>query len=525
MRDLTVYSMLAEQAEKSPDSAALLIDGQDYSRALLFETVRSVAAGLQALGLNRGDRAVLIADNRFEHAACWLGINAAGLIDVPINSEAKGAHLQYLIKDAAPRVLMGQRDYLRRLVPLLPALPEHVVVIDPDGGEPPLGPGVPHISFGELLELGRSGVVTPPRNSEAATMIYTSGTTGPSKGVLLPQAYYTTWARRGTDLVGMEPGRTCYTPEPLFHSDARSYVISSLMTGGRLALGRRFSVSGFWDDVRAADASYFSYLGTMLSLLHAAPERDDDSDNPALMGMGGAAPAAIHLDFERRFGVRLVEMYGMTEAIMITSNAPDVRRVGSVGKPVPGLEVQLVDADDLPVPTGEIGELVLRPREPDTIMSGYWNKPEATLAAWRNLWFHTGDRMRADEDGYLYYVGRLKDSIRRRGENVSAWEVELAMGRHPHVLDAAAIGVPSELGEEDVAALVVPREGCRIDPEELHAFLSADLPRFAVPRYIEVVESLPKTPTERVNKDLVRTRGLTDRAWDAEPDGRAPAAR
>jgi crotonobetaine/carnitine-CoA ligase len=184
------------------------------------------------------------------------------------------------------------------------------------------------------------------------------------------------------------------------------------------------------------------------------------------------------------------------------------------------LEARLVDTHDQPVPDGEEGELVIRPREPSTIMSGYWQKPEATLAAWRNLWFHTGDRMRSDDDGFLYYVGRLKDSIRRRGENVSCWEVEVAIGRHPDVLDAAAIGVPSELGEEDVAALVVPREGRHLDPAELHTFLEADLPGFAVPRYIEIVGELPKTPTERVNKDLVRTRGLTELAWDAGPGGR-----
>jgi crotonobetaine/carnitine-CoA ligase len=298
-------------------------------------------------------------------------------------------------------------------------------------------------------------------------------------------------------------------------------MVSSLLSGGRLSLGRRFSVRNFWDEVRASDATYFSYLGTMLSLLYAAPPRDDDRDHPARIGCGAGVPPAIHLDFERRFGVRLVEMYGMTEALGIAMSSVDHHRIGSVGKPTPELDVQLVDADDSPVPTGEVGELVLRPREPNTVMSGYWGKPEATVAAWRNLWFHTGDRMRADADGFLYYVGRLKDSIRRRGENVSAWEVELALCRHPDVLEAAAIGVASELGEEDVAALVVPRDGQTIDPRALHAFLQNDLPRFAVPRYIEVVDELVKTPTERINKDAVRARGLTEQAWDADAHGRA----
>jgi crotonobetaine/carnitine-CoA ligase len=525
MHDLTAYSLLRREAERAPESSALLVRGRDHSRAELFEAVHSLAAGLQALGLARGDRAVLLVDNRVEAVTCWLGINAAGLIDVPINTGAKGAHLHYLVQDCSPRVIVGQIEHLRRLQEVVTAPPHLVVVIDPDDGEPPFGPDVVHLSYDQLLETGRASTLdAPPANHEDATMIYTSGTTGPSKGVLLPQAYYVRWASRGIQVARMGVGETCYTPEPLFHADARSYLTSSLVSGGRLALGERFSVSGFWDDVRAADASYFAYLGTMLTMLFAAPERDDDVDNPAVVGIGGAAPAAIHRQFEERFGVKLLEMYGMTECILITTNTLDDRRIGSIGKPVPELEARLVDTHDQPVPAGEEGELVIRPREPSTIMSGYWQKPEATLAAWRNLWFHTGDRMREDDDGFLYYVGRLKDSIRRRGENVSCWEVELAIGRHPDVLDAAAIGVPSELGEEDVAALVVPRAGRALDPAELHAFLEADLPGFAVPRYIEVVAELPKTPTERVNKDLVRARGLTEQAWDAAPGGRSRVA-
>ena len=514
-RPLTTFSLLQEQAERDPDSPVLLVKGQQHTRGFLYTTVRSIASALQTLGLQRGDRALLMADNSVEHVACWLGINAAGLIDVPINTEAKGASLRYLTQDSTPRVAIGQRAYLERLIPAMDVAPEYIVVLDGDTGMS-FPSKTQLLTYDALLDLRPDGDVPAPNNSDPATMIYTSGTTGPSKGVLLPHAYYVRWAQRAAQILGMQAGRTCYSPEPMFHSDARSCLVAALLSGGRLALSQRFSVTGFWDEVHAADASYFTYLGTMLSLLHAAPPRPDDAANPAIIATGAAAPAAIHEDFERRFGVRLVEMYGMTECILIAANTDEDRRIGSVGKPVPELDVQIVDVDDQPVAPGEIGELVLRPREPHTIMSGYWNKPEATLAAWRNLWFHTGDLMRADADGYLFYVGRLKDSIRRRGENVSAWEVEVALGRHPAVLEAAALGVPSTLGEEDVAALVVPQDGVQIDVEELHAFLSADLPRFAVPRFIEVVDSLPKTPTERVNKDLVRARGLTDAAWDAE---------
>ncbi|GAB2459360.1 AMP-binding protein [Jatrophihabitans fulvus] len=522
-RDLTVYSALAQQAEKAPDSPLMRFGGQDHSRRQIFDTVTSVAAGLRGLGLNRGDRALLVADNSMEHVAAWLGADAAGLIDVPINNEARGAQLRYLVEDAAPRVLIGHPHRLHALAGALPAPPDHVVVIGPDCGDTFFGDGAQHLTLDDLIEFGRDGDVVPPGNSDSATMIYTSGTTGPSKGVLVPQASYVRWAERGLAQLGMTEGETVFTPEPLFHSDARAYVIAALISGGRVAVGDRFSVSGFWDAVREADAKYFAYLGTMLSMLFAAAPRDDDDDNPAVVGTGAAAPAAIHEAFERRFGVRLLEMYGMTESMLITANSLTDSRIGSVGKPVPELEVALVDEDDEPVAVGEVGEVVLRPHHPDLIMNGYWGKPDATVAAWRNLWFHTGDRMRADDDGFFYYVGRLKDSIRRRGENVSAWEVEIATGRHPDVLTSAAIGVPSDLGEEDVAVLAVPRGGHVIDPAGLHAFLAAELPRYAVPRFIEIVDALPRTPTERVDKNAVRTRGLTDLAWDATPDGRHAA--
>lgn len=521
MANSTVYALLCEQAAQSPDTSALLIDGRDVTRAELQDAVRSFGAGLVALGVQRGDRAVIVTDNRFEAVSTWLGSNAAGVIDVPINSEAKGAHLTYLIDDCSPRVLIGQPDYLRKAAAAMSAPPEFAIVVGSDIDDAPCGERVAHHRYEDVIALGRDGDLPMPREDEIATIIYTSGTTGPSKGVMLPQAYHVVWARRGSAPMGMKPGETVYTPEPLFHIDARSYVVGALLSGCRASIGRKFSVSNFWDEVRASDARYFAYLGTMLSLLWGAEPRPDDADHPAAIGCGGAAPAAIHEDFEKRFGVTLIEMYGMTEAVCMTQNTVEERRVGSIGKPVPEIEARLVDADDNPVPVGETGELIVRPIRPNILMAGYWAKPESTIAAWRNLWFHTGDRMKADEDGFLYYIGRLKDSIRRRGENVSAWEVEMAICRHQDVLTAAAIGVPSELGEEDVAALVVPKEGHTIDPEDLHRFVGADLPRYAVPRYIEVVESLPKTPTERVNKDLVRARGLSDQAWDAELAGRA----
>ena len=520
MNDRTLYSLLVREAERAPSASALYVDGRDWSRAEILAEVESVATGLRWLGLEAGDRAAIMCDNRYEHLTAWLGANAAGVIDVPINTDARGALLRYLIHDASPRIVIGQAEYLARMLPLLEALPEWVVVIGTSDEAGGVETSAAVMTYDELSRLGSGTGFVPPRDRDPATIIYTSGTTGPSKGVVLPQGYYEAWSRRAVSVMGMTEGETNYTAGPLFHADARANFVGPLMVGGRLALGSRFSVSGFWNDIRDSNAKYFAYLGTMLSLLQAAPPRSDDNDVPALVGCGGGAPADIHEAFEDRFGVRLLEMYGMTEALGITMNTLQDHRVGSIGKPIAELDVRIVDDNDETVASGEEGELIIRPSTTNEMMIGYWDKPGATVAAWRNLWFHTGDRVRADDDGFLYYVGRLKDSIRRRGENVSAWEVEQVLIRHEMVLEAAAIGVPSPLGEEDVAALVTAREGLAIDAGELHAFLRENLPRYAVPRFIEVVDSLPKTPTERINKDLVRQRGLGETAWDFE----APSA-
>jgi crotonobetaine/carnitine-CoA ligase len=516
MNDRTLYAVLASEAARAPSDSALYIEGRDWTRFEILKDVDAAAAGLLSLGLRAGDRVVIMADNRYEHLIAWLGSNAASLIDVPINTEAQGTLLTYLVQDSDPRVLIGQRSYLERMLPLLPEAPEVVVVIGSQQDADALTTGARVLTFDRLLELDPQGTFVPPRNHDPATMIYTSGTTGPSKGVVIPQAYYEAWSGRAIRVMGLGAGQTNYTAGPLFHADARANFVGPLMVGGRLALGKRFSVSGFWKDIRESRAVSFAYLGTMLSLLQSAPPRADDRDVPALIGCGGGAPTDIHQAFEARFGVHLFEMYGMTEALGITMNTLNDSRIGSIGKPIPELDVRIVDHNDEPVGADEEGELVFRPNTVNEMMLGYWRKPEATVEAWRNLWFHTGDRVRADEDGFLYYVGRLKDSIRRRGENVSAWEVEGILTRHESVLEAAAIGVPSPLGEEDVAALVTVPVGKAVDPLELHAFCKQNLPRYAVPRYIEVVESLPKTPTERVDKGKVRDRGLTEAAWDAE---------
>ena len=290
----------------------------------------------------------------------------------------------------------------------------------------------------------------------------------------------------------------------------------ALVLGTTAAIGERFSTSGFWDEIRRVGATVFDFMGATLTMLHKQPPSPSDGDNPVRLGWGVPVPEFAD-EFERRFGLQLVELYGSTDVgVPIYHPVDRPRRPGSCGVAVDAYDLALVDGDGVPVPDGEAGELVVRPREPSLIADGYFGMPEATLRSRRNLWFHTGDLLRRDADGYYSFVGRTSDSIRRRGENISAFEVEEVVKLHPGVLDAAAYGVPSEFTEDDVMVAVVPRPGHGLDPADLAAFCAGRLARHMVPRYVDVVADLPRTPTEKIRKDVLRDRGVTATAWDGD---------
>lgn len=506
---------LRKAAAERPDHEFLRVTGTPFTCHEVLAHVEDTARGLRELGIEPGDRVGVMCDNRPETLWSWLGANAARAIDVPFNAEARGRLLEYFVQDAAPKVLIGSEEYLRILADTISEPPEVVVVIG-EHDTRPFGDRARQVTFDELLALGRESAIElpAPLPSDIATIMYTSGTTGPSKGVMLPQRYYPGNAANIVRLMQVRSDDVVLCVQPLFHIDARAFLTTAWAAGATAVVGRRFSVSQFWNEVRDNGATIFATIGTMLWMLHKQAPQPDDADLPARLAICSSTPGEILRDFEKRFGVDVIEAYGMTECILLASAPAGSTVPGRVGRPIPEVEVQLVDEYDVPVAVGDVGEFVYRPREPFTMMQGYWAKPAETAEAWRNLWFHTGDLMREHPDG-LEYIGRRKDSIRRRGENVSAWEVEQACTLHPQVLEVAAIGVPSEVGEEDVAVLVVPAAGVTLDPADLVEFVAKDLPRFAVPRYVELVESLPKTPSERVEKGKVRERGITTAAWDA----------
>jgi crotonobetaine/carnitine-CoA ligase len=309
-----------------------------------------------------------------------------------------------------------------------------------------------------------------------------------------------------------------YTSLPLFHVNAQMLTtMGSIIAGRPMVLAPRFSASRFFDDLRAHDATVFNYIGAMLTMLFKQPPRPDDADNPARLTIGGAAPENLWPQFEARFGLAIQEIYGLTEtATFCVGSRPGAAQVGKLGTPVSWADVAVRTAEGEPAPDGQPGEIVVRSRRPNTLFQGYYKNPQATAEAMDGEWFRTGDRGRRDPDGYLVFLDRIKDVIRRRGENISSYDVERVVNSHPDVAESAAVGVPSDLGEEDVMIVVVPRPGHALHPVDLVTFCEQRMARFMVPSYVRIAQALPKTATQRVQKFALRKEGATG-AWRREP--------
>lgn len=512
--DWIASRLIEDRAERFGDRLAASTPDADITYAGLCDAAARVAGGLAALGVAPGDRVATMLEPTLDYLAVWWGSAWAGSVEVPINTEFKGTFLEHVLASSGARVAVLDGRWLPRLHGL--AVPDlrHVVVAGEPQGDPP-----PGVTAHRLAELRAGDPVprTPRTEQDLLYVMYTSGTTGPSKGAMLSNRGALWNVRSWLDILELTEDDVAYSMFPLFHVTARSAVVTSaIWARAPIALRGGFSVRGFWPDVRASGATYFAYMGAVIQLLHAQDPRPDDADNSLRVAFGAAAPPGVKDSFERRFGVELLEVYGSTELGPASAPRPGRSKPGTMGLPCSHLEIEIHDPDDETLPPGVPGEIVTRPAEPDAMFSGYWGEPEATLRAFRNLWFHTGDGGFIDEDGYVVFADRLKDSMRRRGENISSFEVERAVQRHPDVLECAAYPVPSELTEDEVMIAVVARDGHAIDPVALLRFCVEELPRFAVPRYLRLVDALPKTPSQRIQKFKLRQEGLTEDAVDRE---------
>ncbi len=511
----TVDALLSQRASTHGSHVFLRFAGRDLSYRQCDALSSAAARSLVDLGVGAGDLVALLLPNCPEMVVTWFGINRAGAVAAPVNTAFRGPALAHALNLTGARVLVVDDSLLDALTPVhheLTTARTLVVKGDHDGAAALF----PQWTVLPYSVLERPGTAAPGTHGELdpALVLFTSGTTGRSKGCLLSHRFAVRQAELMVENFRLRSDDVLYCPFPLFHLDATVMtVMPALVLGATAAIGARFSASGFWPEVRTMGATAFDFMGATLTILHKRQSQVDDRDHHVRLAWGVPMPEFASA-FEERFGLRLVEAYGSTDVgVPIYSDPSLPRRPGACGRPIPAYDVRLVDSSDSFVATGQVGEIVVRPNEPGLINDGYLGMPVESLAARRNLWFHTGDLARQDADGYIYFVGRLSDSIRRRGENISAFEVEEVVSAHPSVLEAAAYGVPSDLTEEDVMVAVVPRPGFTISPSELVAWCSSRMARHMLPTYVDVVPSLPKTPTEKVEKHVLRGRGVTPTTW------------
>lgn len=521
----TLHGMLEWRARRQPDAPWVWFREQVISYGELDADADRVAAGFAALGVSKGAKVAVMLANRPEFLAAWFGLSKLGAVEVPINTAHRGRLLAYLLQQADCEALVVEAAFAGCVSELMApdphALPRLRTVVVLDMAPQVLAlPGRNVLSWQALVSndgrFERPGV----RWSDAMGIQFTSGTTGPSKGAVLPHNYAVQTAESVCRIAGYRADDCLYNALPLFHGNAKFLSAApSLLAGTRMVLGERFSARTFWDEVRRHGCTEFNYIGSILAILLKAEPRADDADNPLRLLFGAGATPEVHEVFERRFRARLVEGYGMSEIGLALVSTLDDPRPGSCGKPHPDCEVMLVDEEGAPVGDDTPGELLVRPRRPWSMLLEYYGMPEKTVEAWQGLWFHTGDTLVRDADGFYRFLDRKKDAIRRRGENISSFEVERLVASHPAVLEAAAVPVPAELGEDEVMICVVRKPGEHLEADQLVEHCKGVMAGFMVPRYVRFVEALPKTPTEKVQKFRLREEGVTPDTWDRERAG------
>jgi crotonobetaine/carnitine-CoA ligase len=516
----TIPALLRRRARERPQQRSIAMDGRWLTYGELDGNSRLVAGFLKEAGYDFGDRIGLFLENCPEFLFCWFGINRLGAIQVPLNTELRAQQLRYCLENCGMHILIVGATLLDRLseIELPPAIERLIVIGDTGPGKLPSFPGVSSEPFEAIARLGRSedGEDVELTAATPAVIIYTSGTTGPSKGVVCSHGYFTSLAADTMEVLGVGSRDVLYDAHPLYHAQAQGQgVMGALSSDIPLVMRKKFSASGFLKDVVEYGVTTAFLIGAAGLMLKQPLSALDRNHSLRVICAVPVPKDQLHA-LEQRFGVPAIDLYGMTELGAASANPLSRRVPNSCGVPLPSREIRIVDELDRPLPARRIGQIVVRSKRPWSTFLEYWGMPDKTAESLRNMWFHTGDAGYFDEDGYLYFIGRIKDAIRRRGENISAFEVEQAINGHPAVLETAILPYPSPVGEDDVWAVVIAVPGEKIEPVELISYCETVLQRYAVPRYITFADVLPKTPTGRIEKYKLVALGLPPGTYDRE---------
>jgi crotonobetaine/carnitine-CoA ligase len=477
-----------------------------------------IGNALVNIGIKKGDKVTIMLPNCPEFIYTWFGLAKIGAVEVLINTQLKGTFLKHQIEIGDSVAAIVGTDYLETFLPIFDQLPDlHTVIFLPHDNavRPPEG-----LNYYIYWDWVLSHPDTPPPEADIEdwdplSIMFTSGTTGPSKGVLNSHKAYIRCGEDCAKITGLTDEDRCYIVLPLYHGNPQMMaVMSALWVGGSLVIGERFSASRFFQEAKHYNATYFTYVGTILAILSKLQEKPDDGDNPLRLCFGGGAPENEWKIMENRFKIKVYEAYGMIEAGCVTTiNRDDKERFGSVGIPRDCFDVKIMSQRDEEVAIDEIGEIVVRPRETSVMFDGYYNMADTTVESLRNLWFHTGDKARKDKDGFFYFEGRVKHTIRRKGENISSEAIENVINACPKVLESAVVGVPDEIARQEIKAYIIAGPAVDLSPEEVIEWCGRGLPDFMVPRYIEFRDHFDKTASEKIQKYKLQEEGI-GKAWD-----------
>lgn len=525
----TIGRVLADKARRIPDRPFLLWQGRSYSYADLERTTNRYAQGFAARGIGHGDHVAVMLPNCPEFLWVVWGLVKLGAVAVPLNTAAKGDMLKYFLEQSDAVMMVLDSEWTDRVAAIAPTL-SHVKTWIFKGDVPgeAFQARVPQAQLIPLLLLESEHDTAPPvgavRHDDAHLIVYTSGTTGPSKGVLCPHSQGLGVGRAISGEYGYLPQDVIYACLPLFHVNALWYsCTAALWAEATFALSPRFSASHFWQEIRETGATQFNSLGAMTNILLQLPPGPQDRNHQLRQIMAVPMTRDLYTVLRERYGVAVTSLFAMSENYGVTVFVPNDRedKLGSAGSARGASQVRIADDDGRVLPPGEVGEIQVRPMHPGSMMKGYYKMPEQTAQAFIDGWFCTGDRGYLDADGYLYFIDRKKEAIRRRGENISAYEVELILSRHPAILEVAAIPVPSEMSEDEVMVYVVLKPGQQLSPQEVVRFSAEHMNYYMVPRFVDFLAALPKTATEKIEKYKLKQDALTRRAqlWDREREG------
>jgi crotonobetaine/carnitine-CoA ligase len=480
-----------------------------------------IAAGLAALGVVKGDRVCTLLDTHAEAVIVWLAILKLGAVSAPINTSYLGEFLRHQVADCGARVVIAESHYVERVAALKDGLPD-VGLLVVRGAEGPVAAPWPVMDYGTLARDPAERPVVDVHPADLAMLIYTSGTTGPSKGCMLSQGYMCQHANtmvRGHD---MQRGDVVWMPLPLFHlTGLVGLTFNAVRVGATIDIIPKFSVSNFWNEIEKSKATMALLMGSMLALVARAPETVAERRCVGQLQkvIGAPLPEDVKIVWQQRFGVKRIGApgYGQTEcAIAVALKVGEPQKPGTTGQRFEDYDVRILDDNGEECPPNVTGEICIRPNVVHGMFDGYWNQPEQTALAWRNLWMHTGDLGQFDDDGNMIFVDRKKDYLRKGGENISSTEMDMAFMKRPEIQDVCIHAVPSELAEDEVKVTYVLSEGAELDERTLCAWAMENIPDFAVPRYYERVADLPRTPNGKVRKVELREAGITAATWDRQ---------